>query len=372
MRSGTTDLIGQVLRYTLMLARAYLRDRSALFFSLILPLMLMLIFGGLNLGAFGHVRVGIDDQAQNADSARFVERLAAVDTLTIKRGSAADEKAALTKGDRDMVIVLPREFRLAPLADGQRAPTITLYLNSSSPQQSGVGQAILAQLIDQTTFAVTRTAPIVAVQVESVSTTVLRYVDFLVPGILAMTIMQLGISGVAFALVVAKQRGGLRRIMATPFTPRRFLAGHVLLRLALAVIQTLILLGVAVLLFKVRIIGSLPALLLVAVLGSVLFICLGFALAGCATTENQVAPLTQLVTLPQMFLAGVFFPTEAVPAVVRPLTNLLPLAFLADALRSIGTTGATLWDVRGALIGLLAWAAIGFVLAVRLFRFDTA
>ncbi len=72
MRSGTTDVIPQMLRYTVMLARAYLRDRSALFFSLVLPLMLMLIFGALNLGSFGHVRVGIADQARNADSARFI------------------------------------------------------------------------------------------------------------------------------------------------------------------------------------------------------------------------------------------------------------------------------------------------------------
>ncbi|MDO8562329.1 MAG: ABC transporter permease [Candidatus Limnocylindria bacterium] len=354
-----------------MLLRAYLRDRSALFFSVVLPLMFMLIFGALNFGAFGHVNVGIDDEAQNADSARFTTILEGVETLSVRKGALADEQARLVKGDRDLVIVIPKDFRLAPGPAGAPAPALTVYANAGRAQQASVGRAILAQVIDQLTFAVNRTAPIVAVRVESVNARDLRYVDFLVPGILAMTIMQLGISGVAFGLVAAKQRGVLRRIMATPFPPRRFLAAQVLQRLILAVVQTLLLLGVALLAFKVQVVGSLAELLVVTILGSVVFLCLGFALAGWATTENQVAPLTQIVTLPQLFLSGVFFATDAVPAAVRPLTSLLPLTFLADALREISTSGATLWDVRGAVLGLLVWSAIGFALAVRLFRFES-
>ena len=365
-------MVLQVARYTLMLLRAYVRDRSALFFSVVLPLMFMLIFGALNFGAFGHLTVGIDDEAENADSARFTAILQGVETLSIRKGTLADEKASLVKGDRDLVIVIPKDFRLAPAPAGTAtAPALTVYASAGRAQQASVGQAILAQVIGQLTFAVNRTAPVIAMRVESVNARDLRYVDFLVPGILAMTIMQLGISGVAFGLVAAKQRGVLRRIMATPFPPRRFLAAQVVERLILAVVQTLILLGVALLVFKVQVVGSLVELLVVTILGSVVFLCLGFALAGWATTEDQVAPLTQIVTLPQLFLSGVFFATDAVPAAVRPLTSLLPLTFLADALREISTSGATLWDVRGALLGLLVWSAIGFVLAVRLFRFES-
>lgn len=363
--------VGQVLGYTRMLLRAYLRDRSALFFSVVLPLMFMLIFGALNFGSFGHVSVGIDDEARNADSARFTAILEGVETLSVRKGALADERASLVKGDRDLVIVIPKDFRLAPAAADAPAPALTVYANAGRAQQASVGRAILTQVIDQLTFAVNRTAPIVAVRVESVNARDLRYVDFLVPGILAMTIMQLGISGVAFGLVAAKQRGVLRRIMATPFPPRLFLAAQVLQRLILAVVQTLLLLGVALLAFKVQVVGSLAELLVVTILGSVVFLCLGFALAGWATTENQVAPLTQIITLPQLFLSGVFFATDAVPAAVRPLTSLLPLTFLADALREISTNGATLWDVRGAVLGLLVWSAIGFALAVRLFRFES-
>jgi len=108
----------------------------------------------------------------------------------------------------------------------------------------------------------------------------------------------------------------------------------------------------------------------VSLLGAVLFLTIGFALAGWAETENQVPAIAQLITLPQFFFSGVFFSKEAAPELIRPATNLLPLTFLNDALREISVQGATLWDVRMQLIGLLVWTAIGFVLAVRFFRFD--
>ena len=150
-------MVVQVTRYTLMLLRAYVRDRRALFFSVVLPLMFMLIFGALNFGAFGHVSVGIDDEAQNADSARFTTILEGVETLSVRKGALADEKASLVKGDRDLVIVIPKDFRLAPTPAGAAtAPALTVYANAGRAQQASVGRAILAQVIDQLTFAVNR------------------------------------------------------------------------------------------------------------------------------------------------------------------------------------------------------------------------
>ena len=105
-------------------------------------------------------------------------------------------------------------------------------------------------------------------------------------------------------------------------------------------------------------------------LGSVLFLTIGFALAGWAETENQVPAIAQLITLPQFFFSGVFFSKDAAPEIIRPVTNLLPLTFLTDALREISVQGATIWDVRAKLLGLVIWTAIGLVLAVRFFRFD--
>ncbi|MBI3637342.1 MAG: ABC transporter permease [Candidatus Rokubacteria bacterium] len=360
----------QVLAYTWLLSRAYVRNGTALFFSLFLPLGFMLLFGALNLGAFGHVNLGVVDQANNDDSRRFVSSLEGITTLSVTKGALDDELARLRKSDRDMVIVLPSDFRIAPQQAGAAVPVVTVYENEGRAQQVSVGTAILTQSIDRTSFAVSRTGPVVTLKEQSISAVRLRYVDFLVPGIIGMNVMQLAIFSVAFAMVADKQRGVLRRIMATPIDPRRFFAAHVLQRLLLAVVQVLILVAIAILLFNVKIVGNIFELLVVTTVGSIMFLTIGFALAGWAKNEDQVPPIANLITLPQFFLSGVFFSRDAVPDLIRPLSNALPLTFLNDAIRDVSTSGASLWDVRGGLLGMLVWSLIGFVLAVRLFRFE--
>src|SRR5437764_7340494 len=354
----------QTLRLFGLLLRAYLRDRTALFFSLIVPLMLMVIFGYLNLGEFGRVSLAIDDQAKNSASDQLTTILKGIDTLDVTESSTDAALTKLRRTELDMLVVIPADFAIAPARPGQTVPQVTVYGDDARPQQVAVGRQIVAQVIDRLSFAVTQTAPVIGVKDETVQGVRLRYVDFLVPGILGVNIMQLAIFSVAFALVADKQRGVLRRIMATPVRVPNLLAAHVLTRLVIATGQVAVLLLVALVLFNVTIVGGLAPLLVIALLGSVLFLTIGFALAGWATSENQVPAIAQLITLPQFFFSGVFFSKEAAPAVIRPITNLLPLTFLNDALREISVQGATLWDVRTQLLGLVGWTAIGLVLAV--------
>jgi ABC-2 type transport system permease protein len=362
--------VGQIVRYTVMLLRAYARDRTALFFGFFFPLLFMMLFGVLNFGGSVRVNLGVVDEAANEQSASFIATLGKIDTLKITRGDREAQVRKLTAGDLDLVLVIPNSFRIAPATPASSVPTLTLYRNSARPEQSAVGSAILSSLIDQMSFAVTQTAPVVSLRSEDVTGRNLKYVDFLTPGILGMTIMQLGISSVAFAFVAERSRGVIRRIMATPIPRRNYIASHVLQRLILAVVQVLILLSVAVLVFEVTVVGGLGSLLLVAVLGAVVFLCLGFAVTGLLTTENQAAVATQIVTLPQLFLCGVFFSRDAVPAFLKPVADYLPLTFLNDALRAIATTGASLGDVSAQILGLAVWAVISFILAYRLFRLE--
>ena len=360
----------QALLLTVMYLRAYVRDRTAMFFSLVVPLMLMLIFGSLNLGAFGKVSLALDDQADNAASQQFASALEKVGTLDVKREPADTALTKLRRTELDMLLVIPRDFAIAPTRAGQPVPTATMYGNAARPQQVSVGEAIVNELITQLSFAVNQSAPVVKIEQKDVEGVRLRYVDFLVPGILGVNVMQLAIFSVAFALVVDKRRGVLRRLMATPLKPATFLAAQVVTRLVLAALQVLVLIGVAVFLFDVHPVGGILPLLVVALLGAVLFLTIGFALAGWAETENQVPAIAQLITLPQFFFSGVFFSKDAAPEVIRPITNALPLTFLNDALREISVQGATIWDVRMQLLGLLVWTVVGFLLAVRFFRFD--
>jgi ABC-2 type transport system permease protein len=362
--------VTQALRLTGYLLRAYGRDRIALFFSLVVPLMLMVIFGYLNLGEFGRVSVAIDDQARNDASRQLVGILRGIETLNVGERSTAEALERLRRTELDMLVVIPREFVIAPARPGQAVPQLVVYGDDARPQQVTVGRQIIAQVIDRLSFAVTQTAPVVGIREETVQGVRLRYVDFLVPGILGLNVMQLAVFSVAFALVADKQRGVLRRIMATPVRTASLLAAHVLTRLVVAAGQLAVLLIVALVLFSVTIVGGLGPLVVVALLGTVLFLTVGFALAGWARTQDQVPAIAQLITLPQFFFSGVFFSKNAAPEAIRPVTDLLPLTFLNDALREISVQGATLWDVRTQILGLLVWTVVGFLLAVRLFRFE--
>ena len=355
----------QTYRLTSMLLRAYVRDRIALFFSLIVPLMLMVIFGYLNLGDFGRVSIAVDDQAKNAASQQLTGVLRGIGTLQVAELSTDEALGKLRRTELDMLVVIPGDFTIAPARPGQAVPQLTVYGDDARPQQVAVGRSIITAVIDRLSFAVTQTAPVVGVKDESVQGVRLRYVDFLVPGILGVNIMQLAVFSVAFALVADKQRG-----VATPVRITNLLTAHVLTRLVIATGQVAVLLLVALLLFNVTIVGGLVPLVAVALLGTILFLTIGFALAGWAQTENQVPAIAQLITLPQFFFSGVFFSKNAAPEAIRPITNLLPLTFLNDALREISVQGATLWDVRTQILGLVVWIVLGFLLAVRLFRFE--
>ena len=362
--------MGQVLGYTALLLRSYARDRTALFFGFLFPLLFMALFGVLNFGGSVRVDLAVVDEARNEQSASFIAALKAIETLRVTTGDREAELADLTAGDRDLVLVIPSDFRVAPARPGASVPTLTLYENSAEPEASAIGGAILSSVVNELSFMVTQTAPVMTIKREEVTGRNLKYVDFLTPGILGMTIMQLGISGVAFSFVAERQRGVIRRIMATPIPRRNYMAAHVLQRLILAVVQVLILLAVAVFAFNVTVVGGLGSLLAVSVLGAVVFLCLGFAVTGLLATENQAAVVTQIVTLPQLFLSGVFFSRDAVPAFLKPIADYLPLTFLNDALRDIATTGATLAEVSGQILGLVVWAIVSFILAYRLFRLD--
>lgn len=362
--------MGQVMAYTAKLLRAYVRDRTALFFGFFFPLIFMLLFGVLNLGSTTRVSLAVADEADNADSRRFVQALSAIETLRLSAGARAELAAKLEAGERDMVLVIPADFRLAPARAGASVPRVALLTSSARPEQAAIGSAILTQVIDQISFAITQTAPLIAIERREVSGRDLRYVDFLTPGILGMTIMQSGIASVAFPFVVQRQRGVIRRIMATPIPRRSFMAAHVLERLVTLVAQVLILLGVAILAFQFAVVGSLAGLLAIAILGALVFLCLGFAVTGVVATENAVPAVMQIVTLPQMFLSGVFFSREAVPVFLRPIADYLPLTFLNDALRSVSTQGASIDRIAPQLLGLAVWTLVSFVLAFRFFRLE--
>ncbi|HEV3003525.1 MAG TPA: ABC transporter permease [Pirellulales bacterium] len=197
-----------------------------------------------------------------------------------------------------------------------------------------------------------------------------RYIDFLVPGLLGMSLMGGGMWGVGFAIVDMRIRKLLKRFLATPMKKTDFLSGMIISRLAFMVPEVLVLLGFARLAFGVRIYGSLWAVVALVLLGAGAFAGIGLLIASRAKTIEAVSGLMNLVMLPMWMLSGVFFSSDRFPEVVRPAIKALPLTLLNDALRAVMQEGAAFSSQWLEVGGLTAWGAATFALALRWFRWS--
>jgi ABC-2 type transport system permease protein len=351
---------------TLASLKMWFRDWQALFWTLFLPLLIMIIFGFIDFGALGEVELGVVDQAHNETSQGLVSILESVEAFDISQGGTeASERQALDEGDRDLVLIIPPDFSPSAAPVG-----VEVLYNEGRPQEAQVGQAIIRQILDELTFRLTETRRLFTIDAQPVSSRNLGLIDFLMPGIIALSIMQLGLFSVAFAFVQLKKQGILRRLLATPIQPASFLFAQVFTRLVVSIFQTLVIIGVAVFFFDVQLAGNIFAILLLALIGGALFISMGFAISGWASTEEVAAPIANIIALPMMFLSGVFFPRDAMPQALQAVTDYLPLTYLADAMRNITIDGATLWSQWVNLIGLGVWLALSFLVAVWLFRWE--
>ena len=197
-----------------------------------------------------------------------------------------------------------------------------------------------------------------------------RYIDFLIPGLIGMSLMGGGLWGVGFVTVDMRIRKVLKRFLATPMRKTDFLLGILISRLIFLVPELLVLLLFARVAFGVVIQGSLLAVVVLILLGALTFAGIGLLVASRARTLEAVSGLMNLVMLPMWVLSGIFFSSERFPDVMQPFIKALPLTPLIDALRSVSLEGTPLPALWPQLAILTAWAVGSFVLALRWFRWN--
>jgi len=195
-----------------------------------------------------------------------------------------------------------------------------------------------------------------------------RYIDFLIPGLLGMNLMNSGMWGIGFALVEMRQRKLLKRFVATPMRRSDFLLALTSSRIVLMLLEVGLLLGFGGLVFHMQVLGSVFTIVFLGAIGAVAFGGLGLLTASRAQKIESVSGLMNLVMMPMWIFSGVFFSYERFPAVVHPLIKMLPLTALNDALRATILEGASLTAQSGRLLVLVLWGGISFALALRWFR----
>ncbi len=197
-----------------------------------------------------------------------------------------------------------------------------------------------------------------------------RYIDFFLPGLLAMNIMGSSIWSLAFAIVTQRNKKLLKRLAATPMSRLEYLLSFVLSRLVFLGLELVVLLGFGVWVLDVPIRGAIMSLVIMAFVGSAAFGGIGLLVSSRARTVEGVSGLTNFVMLPMWIFSGVFFASSNFPAAIQPVVQALPLTALVNGMRAIMLQGASLAAVAPQLGVLVAYLVVSLAVALRIFRWQ--
>jgi ABC-2 type transport system permease protein len=351
---------------TLMRWRIFVREPSALFWTYGFPVVLALALGI----AFRNrppepVEVAVE-AAPGCEAWR--DALATNSQMHVRWLSPQQAREALRVGKVSVVVGRqdgsPLSLR-AKEGKGEGGPSRIYQFDLTRPE-SRMARALVDDALQR---AEGRADP-TPVQDRLVTEAGSRYIDFLIPGLLGFNLMSSGLWGVGFVIVDMRVRKLIKRMMATPMSRAHFLLSFVLVRGAFLLGELPILLCFASWVFNVPIRGSVPLIVGLSALGSLMFAGMGLLIGSRAQNTHTVAGLVNLITLPMLVTSGVFFSAARFPDVVQPIIRLLPLTALIEAVRTVMLDGAGLAAVANQIGIMLAWGLISFVVALRIFRWQ--
>jgi ABC-2 type transport system permease protein len=330
--------------------KEYMREPEALFWSFGFPILLAI---GLGIAFRSkpadvvHIAVvsGTSRSTSISDALRRDKGLA-VETMS------ADSADVAVRTGRVALVIAPSDSGPVHYEyDDTRPDSRAARLMVNDAVQRGAGRADLL--------------PVQDMQVREAGS---RYIDFVVPGLLGMTIMGGGIWGLGFSIVDQRRRNLLKRLVATPMSRAQYLASYLLSRLVLLAIEGGVLLTFSTLVFGVPMRASLVTMVFVILVSALAFGGLGLLIASRSKTIEGVSGLMNLTMLPMWVLSGVFFSSENFPRVIQPVIKALPLTATNDALRASMLRGVELPALWPQLAVLIAWMVLCYAIALKIFR----
>jgi len=349
------------LHLTKVFLKIFLRDRQSILFSLFFPLVFIgaFLFSG---GEPDPINLGLVNNSTNTVSKNFTEIVTGDPLFNVTEGEESDLKEQLFLGDQTAIIVIPENFDYL-----KKTGELRLLLDASQVRQLGTIKEALNTSLLSIERELRNVEPMFSVKIEDVKARPQRYIDFLLPGLLAFMLMNLSIAGSGFNIVEYRRRGILKRLFVTPIKPKDFIVSIVLARLAIVLVQISVVLGLAITLLDIKIVGSLFSLYGMVVLGTVIFLCLGFCLGSFAKTQEAIRPMVSAFVFPQLILSGVFFPISSMPELMQPVAHALPLSVIATGLRDIANDGTSLLILNTTTLGVGIWLILSFIIVTRFF-----
>jgi ABC-2 type transport system permease protein len=353
--------------------RRLFRDKVAIFFVFIFPLIFLIIFGSIfssdNEVSF---RVGLLNNSQTEFAKDFEKQIRGNKVFQVDKEITSLDlaKEKMSRGQLDATIELPPDFgAIKPGVQYPSGQAKVIYSESNPTAGQTLGSLMQGVFKDINQKLAPSPTPF-AVTTESTATKGLRQFDYTFSGILGFTLLSLGIFGPTTVFPRLKQRGVLRRYHMTTIKVWQYFVGNVISSGIIGLMALVLMFSAAVLFFDLNMRGSYFVLTSIVVLGTVMLFGIGLALGGWAKNENQAAPLAQLVTLPMMFLSGVFFPTFLMPELLQKITQFIPLTAVVDGVRLTITENAGFSDLGPQLGVMLGWTVFIYIVAFKVFRWE--
>ena len=341
-----TDPHSALYELTVARFRLFFREPSALFWTFGFPVVLA-------------IALGIAFRNKPPDPVR----------VAVEAGPDAERTRAALEGDRIHATVEDAE----PARHDLRAGKVVLVIVPGTPRtyrydETRPDARVARLLVDDRLQRAEGRVDVTEARDERVSEPGARYVDFLIPGLVGMTLMSSSMWGIGYLIVDMRTKKLMKRLLATPMRRGDFLLSFVVMRALFVLVEVPLLFGFGSLVFGVRVTGSIALLLGISLLGALSFAGLGLLVASRAENTQTVGGLMNLVMMPMFVGSGVFFSAANFPAAMQPFLRALPLTALNDALRAVVNEGASASAVARPLALLAACGVVSFGAGLRLFR----
>lgn len=374
------------LRRTLMVSKKLFwslkHDRRSLALIIIAPIMAMFIFGLAFSGEVEDVEVIIVNKDIGADmspnttikfSEIVIENIDPDKLIISYESDIADAVDKVEEGDANSVIIFPENFTkdLVAFSQGDMHSNVSSIRVRSDQSQVTVSQEVVSELMEamgETTSQQGFNNPVSVDSSDPIYGKGAQFLDMFVPGIMGFVVFLLTTILTLISFVGEKTRGTLQRLLASSVTETEIVVGYAISFSIIGMVQVGILMALAILVFGIMVEGNPLLAFLIASILAVVSVCLGILLSSLAKRESQAIQFFPLIVLPGFLLSGVFWPIEAMPVWLRPVSYVVPVTYAVDGLRSVLLRGWGVLDIWVDLAMLLLFAVAFLFLAILTLR----
>ena len=353
--------------------RRFFRDRLAIFFGILFPLIFLGVFGAISGGGGKDVsfRVAIINNSSSSFATNFSKELSASKVFKVDKKLTTLQAArdSMSKSQLDAAIVLPPDFGAIKNGQYPTGQAEVIYTQNNASAGQTLTSALQEQFKGINAGLVKAPVPFSAVGKQTNEKSLTNF-DYTFAGLLGFAIIGIGIFGPVNVFPELKKQGILRRLHTTPLKVWQYFVSTMVSQAIIGLVSLAVMFVFAMVIFHLKVVGNYFEIVPFLVFGIMLILGIGLAIGGWAKNERQAAPLSNIVVFPMMFLSGTFFPRFLMPEWLQKVSNYLPLTPVIDGIRLLTTEGKHLVDL-GPQLGLMAvWLIVIYVIAFRVFRWE--